>query len=763
MGQQHEDRRVGIIGGLILTVLTVATGGSVYTVMRHQTEEILCTSLENSLQSYQRLFESQIHDGILDSFVIASRPFVNQNLELGNAEPGSAEARAGLRRIAESFLPTGFMGVAFHDRRGTQLARAGRFAQEPELSVPLHTEIRAFLLWDGGFVLRSYREVVDLQGRRAGTVTTDMSLPGLTRAVSEARTIGESAELAICGALGRDMQCFPFTLYNKVRKRMPRDIEGEALPMAYALDGKSGLAFTKDYRREDVVATYAPLGTLGLGMVLKVDQRDLYSPLAERLQVVVPLLGALVLGGILLLYGTVTPLVRRLVSSEQEKKAANVLLWRQANFDKLTGLPNRDMFRDRLWQEMKKADRSQTSLALLFIDLDKFKEVNDTLGHDAGDLLLQLAANRIRACVRESDTVARLGGDEFTVILPELSDGSHIEDIAQKIVAAVADPYRLNHELAFVSASVGITLYPSDAGDIENLMKNADQAMYAAKSKGRNRFSYFTASLQAAAQTRLRLSNDLREAIAAQQLSVCFQPIVELDTGRIRKAEALLRWKHPERGMVDPSEFIPIAEETGLIHEIGDWAFNEAARWAVQWADRLDPDFQVSVNKSPAQFRAESNCTAPGWLYYMDQLGVASKNIAVEITEGMLLNADEPVIEKLLAFRNAGAQIAIDDFGTGYSSLAYLKKFHIDYIKLDRSFIRDLATDNSDRTLSHAVIVMAHQLGLKVIAEGVETEEQRAMLVAVGCDYAQGYLYSRPLPGREFEAFMQRPANAQSI
>ena len=759
MGQQHEDRRVGIIGGLILTVLTVATGGSVYAVMRNQTEDILCTSLENSLQSYRRLFESQIHNGIRDSFVIASRPFVIQNLQLGNAEPGSTEARAGLRRIAESFLPTGFMGVAFHDRRGTQMARAGRFAQEPQLSAPLHTEIRAFLLWDGGFVLRSYREIADPQGRRIGTVTADMSLPQLTRAVSEARAIGESAELAVCGALDQDMQCFPFTLYNKVRKRMPRDIEGELLPMAYALDGKSGLAFTKDYRREDVVASYAPMGTLGLGMVLKVDQHDLYSPVVERLQVVLPLLGALVLGGILLLYGTVTPLVRRLVSSEQEKKAANILLWRQANFDKLTGLPNRDMFRDRLWQEMKKADRSQASLALLFIDLDKFKEVNDTLGHDAGDLLLQLAANRIRTCVRESDTVARLGGDEFTVILPDLSDDSHIEDIAQKIVASLAEPYRLNEKVAFVSASIGITLYPNDAGDIENLMKNADQAMYAAKSKGRNRFSYFTASLQEAAQTRLRLTNDLRGAITAKQLSVRFQPIVELGTGRIRKAEALLRWQHPERGMVDPSEFIPIAEETGLIHEIGDWAFKEAARWAVQWADRLDPDFQVSVNKSPAQFRAESNRTAPGWLFYMDELGVASKNIAVEITEGMLLNADEPVIERLLAFRNAGAQIAIDDFGTGYSSLAYLKKFHIDYIKLDRSFIRDLAIDNSDRTLSEAVIVMAHQLGLKVIAEGVETEEQRAMLVDAGCDYAQGYLYSRPLPGREFEAFMQRPVN----
>lgn len=761
--QQHEDRRIGIIGGVILTVLTLATGISVYVVMQHRAEAILCKTLEASLHSYRRLFESQIQQGVINSLTISTRPFVIRNLTLINADPGNTQAQSELQRIADLFLPTGSMGVAFFNLRGDQVARAGRFAQDPELNVPLVTEIDTLLLWDGQFVLRTHRDVADGRGRPLGRVISDALLPQLTRAVVDAGSIAKSAELTICAPLNEDMQCFPFTLHDKIRKRMPRISHGHVAPMAYALDGKTGLMFTQDYRREDVVAAYGPMGMLGLGMVLQVDEKDLYSPVTAELQVIVPLLTALVWTGIALLYGMVTPLVRRLVASEQAKSDANVLLWRQANYDKLTELPNRDMFRDRLRQEMKKTDRTHLPLALLFIDLDKFKEVNDTLGHDIGDRLLREAARRITGCVRESDTVARLGGDEFTVILSGLSDSSHVEDVAQKIVSELAKAFNLGDDIAFVSASVGITLYPNDAANIENLMKNADQAMYAAKNRGRNRFSYFTASLQKAAQARLRLTNDLRGALGANQLSVCFQPIVELKTGRITKAEALLRWRHPERGMVDPEEFIPVAEETGMINDIGDWAFKEAAHWARHWAEKFSPDFQVSVNKSPVQFRTETSHLAPGWLHHLKELGVANRNIAVEITEGLLLKAEDTVIDKLLNFRDSGIQISIDDFGTGYSSLGYLKKFHIDYLKIDQSFVRDLATDANDLALSEAVIAMAHKLGLKVIAEGVETEQQRNLLYAAGCDYAQGYLFSRALPGDEFEVLLLHTANARPV
>ncbi len=443
-----------------------------------------------------------------------------------------------------------------------------------------------------------------------------------------------------------------------------------------------------------------------------------------------------------------------LFSDITEKKKSEELIWRQANFDTLTGLPNRDMFRDRLGQEVKKSIRAELPLALLLVDLDQFKEVNDTLGHAVGDMLLKDAARRISACVRESDTVARLGGDEFTVVLSEISDSSHVDDVAQKIIRKLAEPFHLGSEVVYVSASIGITLYPNDATDIDVLMKNADQAMYVAKNKGRNRFSYFTASLQEAAQTKLRLTNDLRGALEAGQFRVHFQPIVELSTGRIHKAEALLRWQHPERGMVGPMEFIPLAEETGLINEIGDWVFKESARWAKHWCNRFGDDFQVSVNKSPVQFRAESNHFTTKWFEYLQELGLSGGNIVIEITEGLLLNADTHVADELLRLRDAGIHVAIDDFGTGYSSLSYLKKFDIDYLKIDRSFVNDLETDANDMALSEAIIVMAHKLGLKVIAEGVETEGQRNLLTIAGCDYAQGYLFSKPVPPEEFERLL---------
>jgi diguanylate cyclase (GGDEF)-like protein/PAS domain S-box-containing protein len=437
------------------------------------------------------------------------------------------------------------------------------------------------------------------------------------------------------------------------------------------------------------------------------------------------------------------------------RKLSEELIWRQANFDLLTSLPNRYMFRDRLEQEIKKERRAKLSLALLLIDLDHFKEINDTLGHQTGDDLLVEAARRIKTCTRASDTVARLGGDEFTVLLTHLPDSKHVEAIAQEILTRLAEPFQLGEELAYVSASIGITLYPNDANNVEQLLKNADQAMYVSKKMGRNRYSYFTSALQEAAQGRLRLINDLRGALDADQFRLHFQPIMELASGRILKAEALLRWEHPVRGMVGPAEFIPLAEETGLITEIGDWVFREAARWVRRWKDLSPPGFQVSVNMSPVQFRTESTFYQQGWLNYLHRLGLSGSSMVIEITEGLLLNVDSQVAGKLLKFRDAGIQVAIDDFGTGYSSLAYLKKFDIDYLKIDQSFVRNLASDSNDKALCEAIIVMAHKLSLKVIAEGVETEEQRNLLSLAGCDYAQGNLFSKPVPREEFETLLK--------
>jgi diguanylate cyclase (GGDEF)-like protein/PAS domain S-box-containing protein len=448
-----------------------------------------------------------------------------------------------------------------------------------------------------------------------------------------------------------------------------------------------------------------------------------------------------------------------LSSDITDKVRSDELIWRQANFDFLTELPNRYMFHDRLEQELRKAHRESSLLALLFIDLDRFKEVNDTLGHQIGDLLLIEAAGRIGNCIRESDTVARLGGDEFTVILTQLADTSDAEHIAQQIISALAEPYVFDADVAYISASVGITLYPQDSADVEQLLRNADQAMYAAKSAGRDRLSYFTPALQESAQHRLRLINDLRGALQAQQFSLHFQPILDLASGRVIKAEALLRWEHPEQGMISPQEFIPLAEETGLIVQIGDWVFREAARWTQRWSSFGGATLQVSVNMSPVQFQSDAPLVED-WLNHLQQLGISEGCISIEITEGLLLNAMPVVTDKLLAFRDAGIQIAIDDFGTGYSALSYLKRFDIDYLKIDQSFIRNLERDSNDLVLSEAIVIMAHKLGLKVVAEGVETEAQRRRLIEIGCDYGQGYLFSKPLPAAEFGQFLLdgRPA-----
>lgn len=443
-----------------------------------------------------------------------------------------------------------------------------------------------------------------------------------------------------------------------------------------------------------------------------------------------------------------------LFSDVSEKKKADEKIWRQANFDSLTQLPNRDMFADRLKQEMKAAYRDNQLLAVLFLDLDRFKEINDSFGHDQGDLLLIETARRITACLREEDTVARLSGDEFTVILANLKDHFSIERIAQNILNELNKPFNLKNGLGYVSASIGIAYYPDDANDTYDLIKHADQAMYYAKNAGRNCISYFTKSMQELTQQRHNLLRDLRGALAKQQFELYYQPIVDLSTDAIYKAEALIRWNHPLRGMVSPAEFIPLAEESGLINEIGDWVFKQAVQQLKCWQKHYRDDFQISINKSPVQFRTTKN--HQDWLDYLNQVEVLGKSIIIEITESLLMDTEDKIIKQLLQFRDVGIQVAIDDFGTGYSALAYIKKFHIDYLKIDKSFTCNLMQGSSDMILCEAIIAMAHKLELKVIAEGVETEAQSELLKTAGCDYGQGYLYSKPLPTQAFEAFLSK-------
>ncbi len=436
-----------------------------------------------------------------------------------------------------------------------------------------------------------------------------------------------------------------------------------------------------------------------------------------------------------------------------DRKASEEKIWHQAHFDALTGLPNRRTLHQRLQAAMASPPESPAPRALVFIDLDHFKEVNDTLGHDSGDQLLKETAQRIQSCLAAQDTVARMGGDEFTVLLQAVPPQHELEALLGRLLHTLSAAYDLGGEKVYVAASMGIALYPQDATDVTSWLKHADQALYEAKNSGRNRYSFFTPRLQAEARERMRLSADLRVALTTGRLELVYQPIVDLKSGAIHKAEALLRWHHPERGPVPPDRFIPIAESNGMIVDIGEWVFRQAAQQVQQWRHTLHPDFQVSVNTSPVQFQAGPLAS---WGETLSRMGLPGRCIGVEITEGLLLKASDAASSRLLELERAGLQIALDDFGTGYSSLVYLQRLSIDFLKIDRAFVRNLTPGGTDLALCKAIIVMAHELGVQVVAEGIETEDQRAMLAAAGCDFGQGYLFSRPVSESAFEEMCRK-------
>jgi diguanylate cyclase (GGDEF)-like protein/PAS domain S-box-containing protein len=437
-----------------------------------------------------------------------------------------------------------------------------------------------------------------------------------------------------------------------------------------------------------------------------------------------------------------------------EQKQKDELIWRQTNFDALTGLPNRRLFLDRLEQDLKKAGGAGRGLGVLLLDLDRFKEINDSYGHARGDSALVEMTRRLARCVSGEATIARLGGNMFALVVSEFDGRRHLETTADAVIGAIAEPLELGPgEVAYVSASVGISVFPDDGIDAAELVRNAEQAVYLAKSAGRGRFQYFTPALQQHARDKLSLTNDLRAALARKQLQVHYQPVVETATGHVRKAEALLRWHHHEHGMISPARFIPLAEEAGLIHEIGEWVLAEAIASIERWQRAYGIDVELSVNVSPAQFEARSGLP---WLARVVDAGLPPNSITIELTEGMLVSDAEQVTRCLDALHRAGAKVSIDDFGTGFSSLSYLKHFDVDYLKIDKSFINHLTEDGSDKALTEAIVDLAHRLGIEAIAEGVETAAQRDILAAFGCDYIQGWCFSPAVPREEFELFLQR-------
>jgi diguanylate cyclase (GGDEF)-like protein len=427
-----------------------------------------------------------------------------------------------------------------------------------------------------------------------------------------------------------------------------------------------------------------------------------------------------------------------------DRKRAEEQIEFHAYHDVLTHLPNRKLFTDRLRHSLSRAKRNNKAVAVMFIDVDHFKTVNDTLGHTAGDELLLEMARRLRECVRDDDTVARLGGDEFTIILAELRHPEDAVVVAQKILAAVQEPLTIGGMPIVVSASIGIALYPDDGHDPESLLRNADSAMYRAKEAGRSNVQLCTDEMKKRALERLAVESRLRTAVNDQQLILDYQPQVSLVTGRTVGVEALVRWNDPVRGLVEPASFIPIAEETRLILPLGEWVLRTACRQMKEWQDGGCGPVRMAVNLSARQFQQHDLVEMVRSA--LDDARLPASSLELEITETTAMQNGEATVETLRALRKLGVGISIDDFGMGYSSLNYLKRFPLTAVKIDRAFIHDLTTSDGDAAIVSAVIGMARSLRLRVVAEGVETAEQYAFLRTKDCDEAQGFYFSRPAP-----------------
>ncbi len=875
--KQNIQQRIRLVAGAILIGVTLLVGITVFVVMQRHAEALLSKSLQLSLQSRVQLTETEIRAGFDRTVLISTRPLLTDQLQLVDARADDTAARNKLDMVALSFLRGGITAIALYGEDGQELTRVGVFAQQPELAVPLNLPGHVQLMWDGQLLLRAVVEMKK-EGRVIGKVMTETSLPVSMGALKDANRLGKTGEMALCAPFGINMQCFPTALNPKIFTPPQRSPQGVRLPMTHAFEGETGFVIAKDYRHQEVVAAYAPVGDLGLGMVLKMDSAELHAPVWNQLRYLIPLLAGVLIIALLLLRWRLTPLVLRLVRSEAqarelsaslrdsemmsrsitegmaegvittttegivleanaaalqlfgyekseligrdaselvperhrrqykditaalaaqpeafriagrevrslrkdgseftasmtfsdvrvggrrlftvlvvditERKQAVDRLNYLAKNDALTGLPNRVLFKERLEQAMIAAKGHAGLVAVVFLDLVRFKNVNDTLGHDAGDQMLIEVARRLLETVRSGDTVARMSGDEFTIVLADIGQVDDAARVAQKILHAFEPPFLIAGRELAMGASLGIAIFPLHTGDANELLSYADLAMYRAKEAGDNRYQFYTAEMTAQAADVLALENELRQGLERGEFFLNYQPIVDAG-GNIVGAEALLRWQHGRRGLIPPARFISLAETTGLILPIGEWVLRQACVQAMAWRKPNGALLRMTVNVSPRQFRHGDLAKTIATI--LAETGLAPSALDLEITEGVLMQGETLAQEVFYQLSELGLSFAIDDFGTGFSNFAYLKRFPINSLKIDQSFIRDLITDPNDAAIVKAIIGMAHSLGIKTTAEGVETLEQKEFLLAYGCDLMQGYYFSYPLPPEAFTALL---------
>ena len=754
----RDDKKITLISGAILLGIALSAGLAGFVLMAKTTQTVLTDNLMISLEHRMRALQASIDNGIETTRLASTRPRFNALLAKHAQEGMNDAEHQEIHKILDDIIKnTPIRALIVYDARGNILGKRGQLIDSPAFQAPLGGTNGASLLWKEVTVLRAQTPIVP-KGNPIGLLVVDIPLSAIDGLFRDFAGLGKSGSMGVCAAKGDRILCLPGRGNNYQVKLIPRGFNGQPVPMSFALDGKTGVVTAIDRNGENVISAHAPVGKLGLGMIVKINTAELYLAVKQQLGYTLGAIVIFVIIGMVLLRWQITPLARNLVVEIRERKLAEERFSHLAHHDSLTGLPNRVLFHDRMQLAMIDAKRRHQWIAIMFLDADRFKTVNDTLGHEAGDELLILIAARLSACLRAGDTIARLAGDEFALALPGMENTNDVRQLAQRLSDSFSGSFEIKEQQIFITASIGVTLYPVDASTIEGLLKNADTAMYRAKDAGRNNFQFYSADMHEQTLKRATLENRLRGAITRGELMLHYQPLVDVKSGQITGMEALLRWNHPELGLVPPMEFIPLAEDTGLIISIGEWVLRTACAQTCAWQEAGLPPLRLAVNLSARQFQKNLVDTVASIL---KDTGLEPRYLELELTETVVMQNPEMAVATLDTLDQMGVRLSIDDFGTGYSSLSYLKRFPIDTLKIDRSFVRDIPGSADDKVITTAIINLAHSLGIQVVAEGVESLAQLTFLQDQHCDVMQGYYFSKPLSVEAFEQLMREHSSGR--